>query len=105
MGKYVRQLARTDLSLLIQGITGQNNLNYLNNLITPQISPLCRFCEEEDETFEHILTDCPVFYIQRIKNFKFKPILQSWTPGKLIQFIKTPDILDAFNTNLTEEHK
>ena len=105
MGKYVRQLARTDLSLLIQGITGQNNLNYLNNLITPQISPLCRFCEEEDETFEHILTDCPVFYTQRINIFKFKPILQSWTPGKLIQFIKTPDILDAFNTNLTEEHK
>ena len=104
-GKKVGQLSRPDLALLIQAITGQNNLNYLNNLITTKISPLCRFCEEEDETFEHLLLECVVFNQARRDIFKMQSILDKWTPKAMLKFIHLPDILEAFQTNLTEEYK
>ena len=59
--KQTSRLARTQLMLLIQIVTGQNKLNYLSHKINPNISELCRFCEEEPETFIHILSECPVF--------------------------------------------
>ena len=42
------------MTLFIHTITGINNLNYTNSIIIPDYTPLCRFCEEEDESFEHL---------------------------------------------------
>ena len=58
--KEVMNLTRKQTSLYVELITGQNNLNYIQSKIK-EISPECRFCEEEDETFPHILNECPVF--------------------------------------------
>ena len=27
---------------------------------------LSRFCEEEDETFDHLINECPCFYLDRV---------------------------------------
>ena len=43
---------------LIELITGQNNLNYVQSKNNPgYISELCRYCEEEEETFAHPYTN------------------------------------------------
>ena len=58
--KEVMKLSRKQTSLYVELITGQNNFNYVQSKIK-EISPEYRFCEEEDETFPHILNECPVF--------------------------------------------
>ena len=35
IGKVVSRLSRKDMTLFIQAITGQNNLNYMNSIIIP----------------------------------------------------------------------
>ena len=64
--RQVKHFSRRELQLYTEAITGQNNLNYLNNLIVPEYTDLCRFCEEE-ETFAHIVGECPVFTSLRQK--------------------------------------
>ena len=63
---------------LIEIITGHSNLNYVRHKIDPvNISPLCRFCKEEDT---HLLNDCPCFMSYRRDILKNIPIINtlSW---------------------------
>ena len=55
VGKVVSRLSRSDMTLVIHARTGHNNLNYMNSIIIPEYTSLCRFCKEEDETFESLL--------------------------------------------------
>ena len=52
--KKILKLNRGQLKKLIELVTGQNNLNYMNNKVYGS-EDLCRFCEEEEETFDHII--------------------------------------------------
>ena len=73
-GKEILKLSRSQMRRLLELITGQNNLNYVQSKIYPgQVSDLCQFCEEE-ETFAHILNECPCFIIARREILKNKPI-------------------------------
>ena len=52
----------------IECTTGHNNLNYLQSKICPEdVSELCRFCEEEPETFDHLLNECPCFHQAQVR--------------------------------------
>ena len=51
-------LSRKDSRRLIEIITGQNNLHYVQNKIN-HTSNLCRLCEEEEKTFDHFVNECP----------------------------------------------
>ena len=55
------KISRKETSTYVELVTGQNNLNYIQSKMR-EISPECRFCEEEDETFPHILNECPFFW-------------------------------------------
>ena len=55
----ILSLCRTDLSLLIKAITGQNFLAYHQSKINIDISKFCRLCEESEETFIHLVSHCP----------------------------------------------
>ena len=64
--KELLYLSRSQMSRLLKLITGQNNLNYFQSIIYPgKVSELCRFCEEEEETFEHLINECPCFITYR----------------------------------------
>ena len=67
VGKVVSRLSRKDMTLFIHAITGHNNLNYMNSIIIPDYTPLCRFCEEKEESFQHLYEECPVFWRQRME--------------------------------------
>lgn len=97
----VNQLSRSDLSLLIQIITGQNSLNYLSNKINPNHTDQCRFCEEDEETFIHLINECPVFHELRQELLHGTIIENScdWKPKIILQFAKTPQIMEALLEN------
>ena len=87
---------------LLELITGQSNLNYIQNKIYPEDrSPLCRFCEEEeeDETFEHLLNECPCFITYRRDLLQNKPIINTldWKPQTLLAFSYIPQIDEALS--------
>ena len=47
--KTIFKLSRSQMRRLLELVTGQNNLNYIQSKIFPSIiSELCRFCEEEE---------------------------------------------------------
>ena len=50
--KKLLKHGRAYMRRLIECTTGHNNLNYLQSKIYPEdVSELCRFCEEEPETY------------------------------------------------------
>ena len=103
VGKVVSRFSRKDMTLFIHAITGHNNLNYMNSIIIPDYTPLCRFCEEEDESFQHLYEECPVFWKQRMEIQGDKTGTANWTVQSVLRMAKIEDILDAFQTNITEE--
>ena len=50
-----------------------------------------------DETFIHLISDCPVFIEDRLETFKTRAfqMLESWTPSQILHFAKIPDIYKA----------
>ena len=103
VGKVVARLSRNDMTLFIHAITGHNNLNYMNSIIIPDYTPLCKFCEEEDETFDHLYTDCPVFWRERREIKGAETRLQGWTVTSVLRMAKLDDMLQALKTNITED--
>ena len=107
-------------SMAVRFITGQNGLNYYNNKINPTEfeSSLCKLCEEEDETAEHILTECVVMNLTRFKTFgHWKDIeLDKIKPEQLHKFLKSDSLKHIENIsenpllflkdydNVTHEH-
>ena len=99
--KLVNKLSRSELSLLIQIITGQNSLNYTTSKILPGHTDQCRFCEEDEETFIHLLNECPVFHELR-QELLFGAAIQNtcvWKPKIILKFAKNTQILEALLEN------
>ena len=93
-GAYMRRI--------IECTTGHNNLNYLQSKIYPEdISDLCRFCEEEPETFDHLLNECPCFQQARFDILHNQPIINTtkWDSVDINAFLHIP----AINAALTFE--
>ena len=91
------------MTLFLHAITGQNNLNYMKSIIIPNFTPLCRFCEEEDESFQHLYEDCPVFWKQRMEIQEDRNGTENWTVQTVVRMAKIEDIQGTLQTNITEE--
>ena len=62
-------LNRANLTLINKAISGQNFIAYHQSKIDITISKFSRLCEEEEETFIHLLTSCPRLEISRKEIF------------------------------------
>ena len=52
--KALIKMSHNKARRFVEIITGQNNLHNIQNKVN-QLDLLCRFCEEEEETFDHLL--------------------------------------------------
>ena len=100
--KEILKLSRSQMRRLLELITGQNNLNYVQSKIYPGvISELCRFCEEEEETFAHLLNECPCFLTARRNILRNMPVINKikWKPQTLLAFSNLEGIDGALSVD------
>lgn len=102
--KKSSELYKTDkstFSALVRWISGHCFLkrhNYLirQNVITESdeaTDPLCRLCEDELETPQHLVTECPCLINLRLNCFGVRlsdPLNPTWDVRGLITFLKDP---------------
>ena len=97
--KEVLKLSRKQLSTVIALTTGHNNLNYFKHLTKACETPLCRMCEEEDETFHHLWKECPVYSQEQREregiNLKEKRPQNHWTCKEVLKFANKEEIKQA----------
>ena len=91
------KLPRLKLARFIRIISGHNSLFYFRSKVDNEINPQCRFCLEEDETFDHLLNACPRFNSARREIFQGDLIINNheWSIQKLIDFSFLPGIDQA----------
>ena len=75
----------------------------MNSIIIPHYTPLCRFCEEEEESFQHLYEECPVFWRQRMEIQGDQTGAENWTVKTVLKMAKIENILEAFQTNITQD--
>ena len=94
------RLSRGDLTIFTRAITGHNFLGKHQNYIDPDISKVCRFCQENEETFFHFLTSCPSLRQLRENIFLDKPYPHNntWSIHKLKLFMLEPSIYAALTS-------
>ena len=93
-------LGRKASRRFIEIITGQNNLYYIKNKIKGT-AHLCRLCEEEEETFDHFVDECPCLWQNRRDHFGLGPFLGShaWRIKNLLKFAEIPGVQEALDDN------
>ena len=104
--KILHHLSRGQMRRISELIAGQSNLNYVQSKIDPaNISLLCHFCEEEDETFAHLLNEYPCFISFRRDILHNKPIINtlSWSPQQLLTVSYIPGIDNALSFDQIDE--
>ena len=90
-------LSRKNMTTWIEIITGQNNLNYVQSKIY-NIDPICRFCNEEDETFIHLLNECPCFREIRCEILLSRATaIEDWTMENILKFANLKQIKYALS--------
>ena len=96
--KFVYKLARLELGRFVRLITGHNNLNYFQHRIGLWGSHVCRFCQEDKETFTHLVTDCPRLWKERRDTFldRLPGSDMSWSVRALLEFSYLPGVNEAF---------
>ena len=83
--------SRAYVQLLSRALTGHNFLAKHQNRIGQPVAPECRLCEEEPETFIHLITKCPRLtqsrqdiFLDNIPNDN-----SAWKMGTIKKFILT----------------
>ena len=93
IAKRMLKLSRAELAKAISIITGFNRLSYMQFKADPAIDPTCRLCGEGNETFWHLVTECPRLNSTRQKFFLDNtPKKDEWKISKLISFSRYPII-------------
>ncbi|XP_048484155.1 uncharacterized protein LOC105391530 [Plutella xylostella] len=90
--RRVLELTRNQIRVLTRTLSGHCRLNRHLHKMGLSDTPICRFCNEEDETPMHILCECEAIIHKRnriLGGYKLAPIdVRSLPPGKIIRFIK-----------------
>ena len=87
----VMNLNKHDVSLLINFVSGHNNLAYHLSKEDDEVNPTCWYCNTDDETAVHWAPNCPTLQLLRVDTFlDVSPCDDDWSVDQMIKFIKSP---------------
>ena len=90
--KFLFTLSRTEVSLLLQFVTGHNYLKYHLYNTGRADDPMCRLCNEDNETAWHIMAVCPRLFFIRADHLCAMQLDHMPHPRALLNFLKDPKI-------------
>jgi hypothetical protein len=98
----ILNLSRSEAAMVIQFITGFNNLNYHSWNKKEINTQLCRLCLESSEQAIHLADECPAIQSIRLEIFgPFGP--QDWKLIDMLKFIHHETIFELLSTRSTME--
>lgn len=107
--KLLIGMTRKELRIVISIKTGHGCLNKFLFIIGKAVNKNCRFCNSNDETFAHLLTECTKLTDLRIKHLgETTPKLEYFTNHKykdLIKFANKTGISDTIEKIKTSNKK
>ena len=96
--KFVYKLARLELGRFVRIITGHNNLNFFQTKLGLHNNPVCRLCQEGNETITHLMSTCP-----RLTTHRREVLLDrvptddmKWSVRQLLDYSFIPGVNEAF---------
>lgn len=96
--KLLLELQKSDLRVITGILTGHCSLRYHLCKMGILDSGTCRFCDEADETSEHIICNCRVIVRQRHKYleqvFLDPDQITNLAPKRIMDFLRSLDLLD-----------
>ena len=77
---------------------------YFRSKVDPEEDPLCRFCREVGETFEHLVNECPRFIGERRDKFLGHIVTNDhmWSVQTLLDFSYIAGIHEALGGGLDQ---
>ena len=88
-------LPTMNLSVPVQWLTGHCYLNVYDYKLGRTDTKMCRFCELDEESSSHLITDCEVFWQERVESFKAYFLDKSsptWEVSDLVKFLSSKPI-------------
>ena len=92
MSRQILNLSRLRTSLVVTMITGHNDLGYYTNLCNPDHDAACSFCNTSNETFFHLIAECPAFLETRLQITGSYVTTQGLDISHVLAFLKVPAI-------------
>ena len=86
---------------MIQLMTGHNFMCYQQNKID-DTSPICRSCGLDDESSEHITTQCQALVDER-RILQFTSLPAQWIVNRVADFVRLPKIAALLLPRVEEE--
>jgi ribonuclease HI len=94
--RAIMKFGRSRVGTIVRAITGHNGLRYFRSKVDGTLDPTCRFCEEENETFWHLVAECPVF-INKSREVMISGVTtDSWAVHEVVEFLEYKKIAVAF---------
>ena len=103
--KAACKLTRLQLGRFVRAITGHNNLRYYQSKIDITLSPICRFCQDDMETFHHFVFECPSLHFSRQEVFldQLPDMDMNWSVSNILKFSYLPHINRLFDPNAVHD--
>ena len=99
--KTACKLSRLQLGRYVRIITGHNNLRYYQSQLDITLSPQCRFCNSDFETFHHFIFECPSLHFSRQQIFldNLPDTEENWKVKEVLEFSYLPHINRLLDPN------
>ena len=92
MSRQILSLSRLRASLVVTMISGHNDLGYYSNLCNPDYDASCSFCNTSNETFFHLIAECPAFVETRLQIIGSCKANDSLGMDQILAFLRVPSI-------------